>query len=163
MVELWLAYGPYLCGALALMVVWSLFFSWRCSRRLQLLLRLQQQLDQTDEPGAAARFAAVNRELQSIRKFLEELAQRQEETARELRRCVRTPVLKRYNAFPDVGGELSFSATLLDGEGSGFILTGLYGRRETRVYAKEIKGGAARARLAQEEEEVLASSSQRGD
>ncbi|RDV84580.1 DUF4446 family protein [Ammonifex thiophilus] len=161
--EFWLTYGPYLCGVLGFLALLALLVSFLCTRRLQRLLNLQRQLaQQLDDPDFVSRLAALNEDYQETKKLLLELQKRQEELAEELRKCVRTPVLKRYNAFADVGGELSFSAALLDGKGDGFILTGLYGRREARMYAKEVKGGAPQVRLAKEEEEVLAAAKQGG-
>ncbi|OTA40981.1 MAG: hypothetical protein A6D92_11240, partial [Symbiobacterium thermophilum] len=49
----------------------------------------------------------------------------------------------RYNAFPDVGADLSFSCALLDGEDNGVVVTSLYGRSECRTYAKPIRGGSS--------------------
>ncbi|ACX53220.1 hypothetical protein Adeg_2143 [Ammonifex degensii KC4] len=163
MAEFWLAYGPYLCGALGFLALLSFFISFFCIRRLQRLLNLQRQLArQLEDPEFVFRLAALNEDYQETKKLLLELQKRQEEQEEKLRKCVRTPVLKRYNAFADVGGELSFSAVFLDGEGDGFILTGLYGRREARMYAKEVRRGAPQARLAKEEEEVLAAAKQGG-
>ena len=40
--------------------------------------------------------------------------------------------LIRYNAFADVGSDLSFSAALLDSYGDGIVFTSIYGRDESR-------------------------------
>ena len=54
---------------------------------------------------------------------------------------VGTVGLTRYDAFPDVGGQLSYSA-FLDEAGDGVVLTAINGRAETRSYAKPVRGGA---------------------
>lgn len=64
--------------------------------------------------------------------------------------------LVRFRAFPEVGSDLSFSLALLDAHGNGIILTSLFGRSETRVYAKPVQGGKSPYRLAPEEEQALA-------
>ena len=45
----------------------------------------------------------------------------------------------RYNAFPDIGGNLSFSVALLNQKGSGLSLSGIRSRSETLIYAKEVQ------------------------
>jgi len=61
----------------------------------------------------------------------------------------------RYNAFPEVGSDLSYSVALLDGNGDGVVVSGIYGRDETRTFAKPIKRGQSTYRLTQEEEKAI--------
>ena len=68
---------------------------------------------------------------------------------------VRRVALIRYDAFEDVGGQLSFSAALLDEHGSGLVLTSINGRQETRVYAKPVVEGTSTYNLSLEEEEAI--------
>jgi hypothetical protein len=68
---------------------------------------------------------------------------------------VRHVALLRYDAFEDVGGRLSFSCAMLDGQGSGVVLTSINGRQETRVYAKPIADGRSSYNLSSEEEEAI--------
>ena len=64
--------------------------------------------------------------------------------------------LIRYNPYEDTGGDQSFTAALLDGEGTGFVLTSLHARSGTRVFAKPIeKGKSSKYRLSEEEEEAV--------
>jgi hypothetical protein len=62
----------------------------------------------------------------------------------------------RYDAFDNMGGQLSFSAALLDDYGDGVIITSINGRTETRSYAKAIKGMRSEHNLSEEEIEALA-------
>lgn len=48
--------------------------------------------------------------------------------------------LVRYDAFAEMGGQLSFSAALLDDHGDGLVITSINGRQETRTYAKDVHG-----------------------
>ena len=57
----------------------------------------------------------------------------------------------RYNPFQDLGGDQSFSLALLDGGENGFVLTCIFGREESRLFAKSIKDGESRYRLTDEE------------
>ncbi len=61
----------------------------------------------------------------------------------------------RYDAFDDMGGKLSYSATLLDENGDGVIFTSIYGRNENRTYAKAVRSGTASHVLSMEESESL--------
>lgn len=57
----------------------------------------------------------------------------------------------RYNAFNDMGSEMSYSIALLDSFQNGLVLTGIYGRDQTVTYAKDIKSGASLKTLSAEE------------
>jgi hypothetical protein len=61
----------------------------------------------------------------------------------------------RFNAFNDTGSDLSFAVALLDHQGDGVVLTGLFGRNETRTYAKPVKRGTSSYNLSEEEEEAI--------
>lgn len=61
----------------------------------------------------------------------------------------------RYDAFPDMGGHLSWSAALLDDQGDGVVLTSVNGRSEARTYAKNVTGWAGQ-QLSPEESQAIA-------
>ena len=61
----------------------------------------------------------------------------------------------RYNSNGDDGGNLSFSAALLDAYQSGIVLTSLHGRQNNRIYAKVIVEGASESTLSEEERDAL--------
>jgi len=154
--SLLIRYGIYLVGASVLLALVSCILTAFALGKLARLLRAHRLL------GRLARDPLFMTELEKLAGTVENLARRvdvlsggQEQLGRLVRRCARTPVLKRFSAFNDVGGDLSFSLALLDGEGNGVILTTLYGREESRTYAKQVVAGAPVSRLSGEEEEVL--------
>lgn len=49
--------------------------------------------------------------------------------------------LLRFNPFKDTGGDQSFILSLIDGNNTGVIISGLYSRSGTRWYAKRIVNG----------------------
>lgn len=61
----------------------------------------------------------------------------------------------KYNAFSDMGGETSFVIALLDHNNNGTLLNGMSSQNGTYVYAKEIKDGAAKVALSNEEKLTL--------
>jgi hypothetical protein len=65
----------------------------------------------------------------------------------------------RYDAFEEMGGQLSFSAAFLDDHGDGLVVTSINGRTETRTYAKTIKALASAHNLSDEEREAIATAS----
>lgn len=57
----------------------------------------------------------------------------------------------RFNAFQNTGGNLSFAVALLDGKQDGIVLSSIYGREESRFYAKPIAAGTSSYQLSREE------------
>ncbi len=88
---------------------------------------------------------------QILKKQQEEIRNLEKKTAN----CVQKVYTKRYNAFDNTGSDLSYSTVLLDGENSGLLLTGIYGRDYAASYAKPIHKGSARQALSMEENEAL--------
>ena len=65
--------------------------------------------------------------------------------------AIRNVAVVRYDAFPGIGGQMSFSAALLDDAGDGLVLTVINGRNEARTYAKDIRDGTSIHRLSEDE------------
>jgi len=63
--------------------------------------------------------------------------------------------LVKFNPFSDTGGEQSFVVSLLDGGGSGILLTSLNGRGISRLYAKSVISGKPELELSAEEKQAL--------
>jgi hypothetical protein len=61
----------------------------------------------------------------------------------------------RFNAFPDVGSELSHALAAIDGRGNGFLISSIYSREEVRTYAKAVRNFAADKEVSAEEQRAL--------
>ncbi|MCR5703987.1 MAG: DUF4446 family protein [Eubacterium sp.] len=61
----------------------------------------------------------------------------------------------KYDAFKEMGGNLSFALCLLDDNNTGFILNTMHGRESSYTYIKEIIKGEAYSTLGEEEKEAL--------
>jgi len=61
----------------------------------------------------------------------------------------------RYNAFAEQGSDLSFAVAIVNDERSGVVLSGLYGRDQTFVYAKPVSGGESSYPLTPEERRAI--------
>ncbi|HZA81937.1 MAG TPA: DUF4446 family protein [Actinomycetes bacterium] len=103
--------------------------------------------------------AAVARQVEATDRLRGKLNLIGRETA-QLRQRVSTLVgtvgLTRYDAFPDIGGQLSYSAAFLDEAGDGVVLSTINGRSETRAYAKPVRGGRSDHNLSDEEQAAIA-------
>ena len=73
----------------------------------------------------------------------------------QMRGCVQHFALVRYDAFPDVTGQQSFSLAFLDGGDNGIIISSIFGRSTSRTFGKMIVGGQPEQALSDEEQEAL--------
>jgi hypothetical protein len=63
--------------------------------------------------------------------------------------------LVHFDAYNEMSGRNSSSLALLDGAGSGVVLTAIHHRDQSRLYAKEVVAGEPEAPLSPEEEEAV--------
>ena len=61
----------------------------------------------------------------------------------------------KYDAFKQMGGQLSFSLALLDENDSGFIINSVHSTDGCYSYSKEIKNGQCSILLGEEEKQAL--------
>ena len=64
--------------------------------------------------------------------------------------------LIKYDAFQQMGGQLSFSLALLDENNTGFIINSVHSTEGCYSYTKEIRNGTSAIDLSAEEAEALA-------
>jgi Protein of unknown function (DUF4446) len=109
--------------------------------------------------GGEDLLAAVARQVEATERLRGKLNLVGRETAQLRQRVsnlVGTVGLTRYDAFPEVGGHLSWSAAFLDEAGDGVVLSAINGRSETRSYAKPVRGGRSEHNLSDEERAAIA-------
>jgi len=137
------------CAALLLfLTIWVLALSLRLNRLMRLLRRLvpensERSLDQLLEQ------LLVKQE--ENRTLLASVETRLEKLDSLLQGCLQRVGLVRFDAFEDVAGQQSFSVALLDNQGNGVVITSLFGRTESRCYAKPVIRGNSPHRLSEEE------------
>ena len=61
----------------------------------------------------------------------------------------------RYNAFDDVGSDLSYALALLTKDGDGVVLSSIYSREETRTYGKAVEKFQAAQDASREERAAI--------
>lgn len=65
--------------------------------------------------------------------------------------CVQKVGVVRYNAFDNVGSDLSFSIALLDNNDDGLVISSLYSRDSSSTYAKPVLKSKSKYALSAEE------------
>jgi hypothetical protein len=104
---------------------------------------------------ATERFAHLEKAVEAIASA----QHRDEERLDELERVARAEIARvgfvRYNAFDDVGSDLSFALALLNADGDGVVLNSIYSREETRTYGKAVKGYASVVDASREERAAI--------
>jgi len=95
-------------------------------------------------------------ELVEVRRRLETLEHSVAQITNHLPKAIQGVGVVRYNPFPDMGGNMSFSLALLDGQANGVVVSVLNNRDSARVYGKPIEAGRSNHPLSSEELEALA-------
>lgn len=93
-------------------------------------------------------------------KFLKTSAEKNKKDIRVLYKNLESAYQKmgliKYDAFNQMGGQLSFSLALLDENNNGFILNSVHSTEGCYSYTKEIRNGESAVELGKEEAEALA-------
>lgn len=72
-----------------------------------------------------------------------------------IKKAVTTPKTIKFNAWGDMSGAQSFTTKITDEEGNGVIMSTLYAREKTSIFAKPINNWSAEQELSDEEKELL--------
>lgn len=95
-------------------------------------------------------------EIAALHATVRTLSERIEDLTRAAVGHIQHVGIVRFQAFPEMGSDLSFSAALLDGNHNGLVITSLFGRSESRIYGKPVQGGRSAYPLTHEEQEAIA-------
>lgn len=132
------------------LAVWNFRLAWKLGR-MEKTIRSKADLDEISPKS-------IEEYIDRMQK-LSQMTMEMNESMKTLQVAQRLAVQKigmvRFNAFDDVGGEQSFSLALLDGRENGLVLSCLFGRSESRVYAKSVNGSKSQHVLSSEEEEAI--------
>ena len=142
-------------GVAALCLLMVLIFAMRLRK-----LRREYALLRSEDGDERDIFAAVGRSMRKLDaadKRMDDLTKALQDHAAIGRFSIQKFGMVRYNAFEEMGGNLSFSLALLDDHGDGVILTSISGRTEARIYAKPVKGLTSSHNLSDEEREAISS------
>ncbi|MBM3250945.1 MAG: DUF4446 family protein [Candidatus Nealsonbacteria bacterium] len=103
-------------------------------------------------------FKDILKQFEDLEKKVDKISQEFSDLKKKSRLFVQKVGMVRYNPFSGVGGDQSFSIALLDANNNGVIITGIYNREGSRVYAKPIKDGQSEYSLSDEEKEAISKS-----
>ncbi len=134
-----------LIGVIVILLAWVGYLEWRLKRLLagkngasleEAIVTLAENVSETDQ---------TNEEIQVHLIRMEE----------RLQKSVQQVKTVRFNPFSDQGGNYSFAISLLDEHGDGAVISTLYSRDKTSVYAKPIKNRQSEYELSAEEKQAL--------
>ena len=95
------------------------------------------------------------RDVENIKKDNSEIKRYYTKLDNDVNSCIQKIGLIRYNAFENVGSDLSFAIALLDNNNNGIVFNGIYGSDSSNIYAKPIKSGESCYQLSQEEKYAI--------
>ena len=93
----------------------------------------------------------INEKIAALDKDINQIEKNIEGIETKLSFAISKVGFMRYNAFDEMGSQLSFSIALLDDYNNGVVLTSIYGRENTVSYGKPIKNGTSNIPLSAEE------------
>src|SRR5688500_14300851 len=139
-----------LLGALALIVAIAVFLSFAAVRRR--LITIQGRAGREEILEAVARQIE---EVRALRGDVRAIAGELQRLAEAFRGALQRFAVYRYDAFEDMGGQLSFSAAILNDHGDGLVISCINGRQEARTYAKPVARATSPYNLSPEEMEAI--------
>lgn len=99
---------------------------------------------------------AYSKELDGVKQNLEnDFEKRVKALEKSMSTCLRKVGMVTYNAFDNMGNNMSFSIAALDDQSNGYIITGIYSRDHSYVYSKQIRSGQPDKELSKEERDAL--------
>lgn len=141
-----------LAAAVLLLALWLLALQIRLGRATARYRMLTQGVETGNLDDALARQALALSDLSSQ---TSEIGGRLERVESGLAGAIQRIGIVRFNPFGDTGGDQSFSIALLDARGDGLILSSLFSRSDTRVFAKPIAQGTSKYTLSEEESRAI--------
>ena len=72
-----------------------------------------------------------------------------------LAKAITRIAVNRFDAFNDMSNDLSYCIAMLDSDDNGILISGIFGREDSRTYVKPIVNGVSSYKLTQEEEKAL--------
>ncbi len=137
----------------ALSLIWSLILTILYSKQQSLFKLMTVGIHKKD---LKTLLESINNKLDVQREEIDTIQKEFASHQDKIKKHLQKYSLVRFNPFGDTGGDQSFTMSLLNAEGEGFVVTSLHSRDVTRVYAKEVrqKNGKSTA-LSKEETEAI--------
>lgn len=149
-------YGLYAC--LVLLALVALGFYWLADARRRLAVLSHRYSNLTKGVDDVSLIAALDRHVEGVQALagkVDVLAGVCETLQADVRLSLRRVGIIRYNPFGDTGGDQSFALALLDDQGDGVVISSIFGRSDSRLYAKPVRGGKSKYTLSAEEDQAI--------
>ena len=72
-----------------------------------------------------------------------------------LKKAITRIAVVRFDDFNNMSSDLSYCVAMLDSNNNGIVISGIFGREDSRTYVKPIVDGVSTYKLTQEEEKAL--------
>ncbi len=142
----------FLLALIIVVLLWTLFQEWRFWRLKKKLKTFLQ-----GKRGKDLQEIILKQEKHLLRaeNDIKEIYKAIDLLDRRILRNIQKVRIMRFNPFRELGGNQSFCIAMLDAKNNGFVLSTLYTKDGTRIFAKVINKGISETKLSREEEEVL--------
>jgi Protein of unknown function (DUF4446) len=97
----------------------------------------------------------IQQQFAAVRYRLDALEQGVAQVTAALPSAVQSVSIVRFNPFPEMGGNMSFSIALLDARANGVVISVLNDRQGSRIYGKPVEGGISAQKLSEEEQQAI--------
>lgn len=149
-------YAMYLWAALIalflVLAIWVISLQLRFNRLVSQFNRILADSDGGTLEDALNRY--LNR-LDDTSEQVKELDELCRTVEKRVQHAIQRIGVVRFNPFADTGSDQSFAVALLDLNGTGIILSSLFSRASTRIFAKPVVGGKSTHALTDEEREAI--------
>jgi hypothetical protein len=142
---------PYLIAiiALGIFVITLSYIVFLLNKRISILLRGKNAKDLEDT------IRTITEELAKIYERLEQHSDTLKNHNTRIGNTIKQVPTVRFNPFYDSGGNQSFASAFITEDGNGVVISSLYSREKTSVFAKPIKNFQSSFELTEEERDVL--------
>ena len=140
---------------IALLLIFSLLNRVKICRNTKNYKQLSELLNAPTSVNMEETIGEYIQQVNLMKNSIYSLEAKNEELNCRLKKSVQQVAFSRYNAFEDMGSDLSFSVALLDDNSDGFVMTNIYARDESNIYAKPVKNGTSTYELSLEEKNVV--------
>lgn len=148
--------GYLLVAMVALVLILIILLIVQVVKTGNLKKRLDQFLTGKDGYSLEEEFASLFEDTKSLKANAEKHKKDIRILYKKLESAYQKKGLIKYDAFNQMGGQLSFSLALLDENNNGFILNSVHSTEGCYSYTKDIKNGECSIELGKEEAEALA-------
>jgi len=121
----------------------------------KLRIRLKRFMTGKDAESLEDEFGILNQEVKSLKQIVDISKKDIEVLFQQFRSAYQKTGLVKYDAFQQMGGQLSFCLVLLDQDDNGFIINSVHSTEGSYCYTKEVKQGISDVDLGKEEKEAL--------